>query len=196
MIESEIWDTKSKKVDFFFIKEKVEHILSRLGIRNFKSKQINKDGFENALTYEFKKKRIVSFGKLDRKLCKAFDIKLEVYAADFNWDLLIDFSSNTKIKFKKISKFPKVRRDLSLLIDKSVSFEKLQKIARQVDNKVLKSVSLFDEYVGDKLPDGKKSYALAFTIADDTQTLTDKYVDKLMHKLMKSFKEQVGAEIR
>jgi phenylalanyl-tRNA synthetase beta chain len=195
-LEAENWNTKSDKVDFFFIKEKVDHILTRLGIRNIKSKQISTGGFENALTYEFNKKRLVSFGKLDDKICKAFDIKLEVYAADFNWDLLFDLASKSKTKFKKISKFPQVRRDLSLLIDKSVSFDKLQKIARQVDNKVLKSVNLFDEYEGDKLPEGKKSYALAFTMSDDTQTLTDKYVDKVMEKLMNSFKEQVGAEIR
>ena len=89
-----------------------------------------------------------------------------------------------------------MRRDLSLLIDKSVSFDKLQKIAKQADSKILKSVNLFDVYEGGKLPKGKKSYALSFIMADETKTLTDKYVDKVMEKLMDSFKEQAGAELR
>jgi phenylalanyl-tRNA synthetase beta chain len=89
-----------------------------------------------------------------------------------------------------------VRRDLSLLIDKSVSFDKLQKIAKQTDSKILKSVGLFDVYEGKKLPEGKKSYALSFIMADATKTLTDKHVDKVMEKLMNSFKEKVGAELR
>ena len=119
-----------------------------------------------------------------------------MYAADFNWDLVLELVGDTKINYQEISKFPEVRRDLSLLIDKTVSFDSLQKIAMQVDTKILKRVNLFDVYEGDKLPKGKKSYALAFTLADETQTLTDLYVDKLMEKLMQSFKEQAGAEIR
>ncbi len=195
-VEAENWNTNSTKADFFFIKEKVEHILSRLGINTIKSESINTYGFNEALMYKFNKKRLVCFGKLDKKLCKAFDVKSEVYAADFNWDLVLELVGDTKINYQEISKFPEVRRDLSLLIDKDVSFDHLQKIAMQVDTKILKRVNLFDVYEGDKLPKGKKSYALAFTMADETQTLTDLYVDKLMEKLMQSFKEQAGAEIR
>ncbi|MDA0890072.1 MAG: phenylalanine--tRNA ligase subunit beta, partial [Bacteroidetes bacterium] len=195
-VEAENWNTNSTKADFFFIKEKVEHILNRLGINTIKSESINTYGFNEALMYKFNKKRLVCFGKLDKKLCKAFDVKSEVYAADFNWDLVLELVGDTKINYQEISKFPEVRRDLSLLIDKDVSFDSLQKIAKQTDNKILKSVKLFDVYEGDKLPKGKKSYALAFTLADETQTLTDLYVDKLMEKLMQSFKEQAGAEIR
>jgi phenylalanyl-tRNA synthetase beta chain len=146
--------------------------------------------------YTFKKKRLVLFGRLDKKLCKAFGVKSTVYAADFNWDLILELSGYKKTKHQEVSKFPEVRRDLSLLIDKSVSFDKLQKIAKQVDNKILKSVSLFDVYEGNKLPEGKKSYALSFIMADKTKTLTDKYVDKVMGKLMDSFKEKAGAEVR
>ena len=195
-VEAENWNTNSTKADFFFIKEKVEHILNRLGINTIKSESINTYGFNEALMYKFNKKRLVCFGKLDKKLCKAFDVKSEVYAADFNWDLVLELVGDTKINYQEISKFPEVRRDLSLLLDKTVSFDSLQKIAKQTDNKILKSVKLFDVYEGDKLPKGKKSYALAFTLADETQTLTDLYVDKLMEKLMQSFKEQAGAEIR
>ena len=195
-VEAESWNTSSAKADFYFIKEKVEHILSRLGIKKLKSEAICTHGFSNGLMYKLKKNRLVCFGKLDKKLCKAFGVKLDVYAADFNWDLVLELSGDTKIKYKEVSKFPEVRRDLSLLVDKSVSFDSLSKIAKQSDNKILKSVNLFDVYEGDKLPEGKKSYALSFTMADDSKTLTDKYVDKVMDKLIKSFKEKVAAEVR
>ena len=195
-LHPENWNANSDKADFFFIKEKVEHILNRLGIKDVQSEQVNTYGFEEALMYKCKNKRLVCFGKLDNKICKAFDVKSEVYAADFDWDTVLDLVGHTKTGFQEISKFPVVRRDLSLLVDKSVSFDKLRMIAIKVDNKILKSVSLFDVYEGSKLPDGKKSYALAFTMGDATRTLTDMHVDKVMKKLMNSFRQQVGAEIR
>ena len=195
-LQAENWNANSDKADFFFIKEKVEHILNRLGIKDVQSEQVNTYGFEEALMYKCKNKRLVCFGKLDNKICKAFDVKSEVYAADFDWDTVLDLVIYTKTGFQEISKFPVVRRDLSLLVDKSVSFEKLRMIAIKADNKILKSVSLFDVYEGSKLPDGKKSYALAFTMGDATRTLTDMHVDKVMKKLMNSFRQQVGAEIR
>ena len=193
---SENWETNAGIADFYFIKEKVEHILSRLGVKKIKSEAINTHGFSDGLMYKFKKKRMVCFGKLNTKLCKSFGVKSTVYAADFNWDLILELAGYAKIKYQEVSKFPSVRRDLSLLIDKSVSFAELKKIATATDNKILKSVNLFDVYEGDKLPNGKKSYALSFIMADETKTLTDKYVDKLMDKLMKSFTDKAGAEIR
>ena len=114
----------------------------------------------------------------------------------FNWDLMLELAGYTKIKYQEVSKFPEVRRDLSLLVNKSVSFDELKKIAIATDNKILKSVNLFDVFEGDKLPEGKKSYALSFTMADDTKTLTDIYVDKVMEKLMSSFTDKAGAEVR
>ncbi len=195
-IWKENWDKPNDKVNFNFIKEKVAHILNRLGVQKIQSEAISSHGFSAGLMYTFKNKRLVCFGKLDKKLCKAFDVKSEVYAADFNWDLLLELAKNTKIKYKQPSKFPEVRRDLSLLIDNSVSFEALEKIAKQVDNKILKSVNLFDVYEGEKLAKGKKSYALSFTMSDESKTLTDKEVDKVMLKLIKSFQDKVRAEIR
>lgn len=195
-VDAENWNTSADKADFYFIKEKVEHILSRLGVKKIKSEAINTHGFAEGLMYKFKKKRLVCFGRLDTKLCKAFGVKSEVYAADFNWDLILELAGYTKIKYQEVSKFPSVRRDLSLLVDKSVSFDELSKIAKQADNKILKTVNLFDVYEGDKLPEGKKSYALSFIMADDTKTLTDKYVDKVMDKLMNSFADKSGAEVR
>jgi phenylalanyl-tRNA synthetase beta chain len=195
-LHAENWNSSDDKADFFFIKEKVEYVLNRLGIKNVKSESINTYGFSEGLMYTFKKKRLVCFGKLDKKLCKTFTVKSVVYAADFNWDLILELSRYNKTKYQEVSKFPEVRRDLSLLIDDSVSFTELLKIARQTENKIIKSVNLFDVYEGDKLPKGKKSYALSFIMADESKTLTDKYVDKVIKKLMHSFKEKVGAELR
>ena len=195
-VQDENWNTNADKADFYFMKEKVEHILNRLGIKNFKSSEGSGWGRSYSLTYSHKKKRLVCFGKVTKDLCNKFGVKSDVYMADFNWDLVLELARYTKIKYQEVSKFPEVRRDLSLLVNKSVSFDDLSKIAKQADNKILKSVNLFDVYEGDKLPEGKKSYALSFTMADENKTLTDKYVDKVMEKLIKSFKEKVGAKIR
>tara|TARA_B100000959_G_scaffold191791_1_gene200491 strand:- start:464 stop:2887 length:2424 start_codon:yes stop_codon:yes gene_type:complete len=195
-INDENWNSSNDKVDFYFIKEKVEHILNRLGIVKLKSESISTDGFSNGLMYKSKNRRLVCFGKLNKNLCKAFDVKSDIYSADFNWDLVLELIGYTNIKYKEVSKFPEVRRDLSLLIDKSISFNDLKKIATATDSKILKSVNLFDVYEGDKLPEGKKSYALSFTMADQTKTLTDKHVDKVVDKLIKSFSKEFGAEIR
>ena len=195
-IQAENWNTNDDNADFYFIKEKVEHILNRLGIKKVNSETLNTYGFDDGLIYTFKKKRLVSFGRLNAKLVKSFGVKSTIYAADFNWDLMLELAGYTKIKYREVSKFPKVRRDLSLLVNKSVSFDELKKIAIATDNKILKLVNLFDVYEGDKLPEDKKSYALSFIMADDTKTLTDIYVDKVMEELMKSFTDKAGAEIR
>ncbi|MDC0204876.1 phenylalanine--tRNA ligase subunit beta, partial [Flavobacteriales bacterium] len=196
-VRAENWNTSFKKADFYFIKEKVDHILNRLGIKNFKSSEEGSGwGRSYSLTYNYQQKRLVCFGKVTKDLCNKFGINSDVYMADFNWDLVLELAAYNKIKHKEISKFPEVRRDLSLLIDDSVSFAELLKIAKETDNKILKSVNLFDVYERDKLPKGKKSYAISFIMADATKTLTDKYVDKVMEKLMHSFKEKVGAELR
>ena len=183
-------------VDFFFLKERVEHILNRLGIVHFKAEEISNYGYSQGLMYTSKKKRLVCFGQLDKKLTKEFGIKSNVYAADFNWDLILELIVFNKTKYKEVNRFPSVRRDLSLLIDESITFSELEKIARKTDNTILKSINLFDVYEGDKLPKGKKSYALSFIMMDSEKTLTDKDVDQVMNKLIDSFKAKVGAEIR
>ena len=195
-VNSENWNTTKDKTDFFVIKEKVEHILFRLGITKIKSEEISTYGFSEGLMYKHKKNRLVCFGKLDKKITKSFGIKQELYYADFNWDLILNLVLNTKIKYSEVSKFPSVKRDLSLLINKEVTFKELNAIAKQTENKILKSVNLFDVYEGDKLPEGKKSYALSFILEDNTKTLTDKYIDKVMNKLISSYETKVGAEVR
>ena len=146
--------------------------------------------------YQYKKKRLVCFGKVDTKMTKRFGVKQDVIYADFNWDLILYLIQNTTIKYSEVSKFPPVKRDLSLLIDNKVSFKELLAIATDIEKNILKSVNLFDVYEGGKLPEGKKSYALSFILEDKTKTLTDRHIDKVMSKLISSYENKVGAEVR
>jgi len=119
-----------------------------------------------------------------------------VFYADFSWDQLAKAVRKSKIQFSEISKFQEVRRDLALMLNKEVTFESLKELAFKTERKLLKSVSIFDIYEGDKIEKGKKSYALSFTLRDEYQTLTDKVVDKVMNKLMMAFEQQLNASIR
>lgn len=195
-ISSENWNSKNQDVDFYFIKKLVESVLSKLGINNFNS--ISKSGFGRSLsvTYSLGHKKLVSFGKVGSEICNYFDISEDVFMADFNWDNILKITKKNKIKYKDISKFPSMRRDLSLLLDKSVTFEELKDIAVNTDNRILKKINLFDVYEGKQLSKDKKSYSLSFIFEDESKTLTDKIIDKIMNKLITSFIDKAGAEIR
>ena len=195
-ISSENWNSKNHDVDFYFIKKLVESVLSKLGINNFNS--ISKSGFGRSLsvTYSLGHKKLVSFGKVSNEICNYFDISEDVFMADFNWDNILKITKKNKIKYKDISKFPSMRRDLSLLLDKSVTFEELKDIAVNTDNRILKKINLFDVYEGKQLSKDKKSYSLSFIFEDESKTLTDKIIDKIMNKLITSFIDKAGAEIR
>lgn len=151
---------------------------------------------DNCYHFSFKNKTVATFGSVTKKMLKAFDIKSNVLTAEFNWDNILYFSNGNKTTYQAVSKFPSVRRDLALLVDASVEFKTLQTLATQCENKLLKKVNLFDVYEGNKLPQGKKSYALSFTLQNNLKTLTDKQIDKVMDKLIKVFQEKAGAEIR
>ena len=125
-------------------------------------------------------KRLATFGIVTKKILKAFDIDNEVYYADLNWKELMKAIRSVKISYTEISKFPTVKRDLALLIDKKVQFAEIEKIAYETEKKLLKEVSLFDVYEGKNLEAGKKSYAVSFLLQDETQTLNDKMIDKIM----------------
>ena len=192
----ENWNVKNEKVDFFFIKEMVHTILSRLGLTKYKVKEVNTNGLSSGLMYSVKKKPLVYFGNVDSNILKSYKIRNSVFIADFNWDLILDLVVNNKIVYKPVNKFPTIRRDLSLLINQEVSFSQLEKIARSVNNSLLQEVNLFDVYIGDKLPDNKKSYAISFVFEDNSKTLTDYQIDEVMKKLIAEFESSVGAEIR
>jgi phenylalanyl-tRNA synthetase beta chain len=133
--------------------------------------------------------------KIKKSILKHFDIKQEVLFADFNWNVILK-SLNNKIKFAEIPKYPEVRRDLALLVDEAVAFEEIYNCARQTEKSLLKDITLFDVYVGKNLPEGKKSYAVSFTIQDSSITLTDAQIEKIMSKLQSNFETQLGAQLR
>jgi len=192
----ENWDSPSKQKDFFWMKKRVEHILRKLGISNIKGKTSDLSYLDDAFSFTIKKDVVASFGSVSSPLLSKFGIKNEVLYAEIEWGLLTERLKHNNTKYREINKFPAVRRDLALLLDKDIAFSTLNNIAKQTENKLLKSVNLFDVYEGDKLPKGKKSYALSFALESSEKTLTDKEIDKVMSKLIESFEQKVGAEVR
>jgi phenylalanyl-tRNA synthetase beta chain len=192
----ENWHTASKKSDFFLMKGLIASVLERLGISRFNETPIKNDLFSEGLALGFGKKNLVEFGMVKKPILKHFDIAQEVIYADFNWDVVLEVIKQTNIKFRTISKYPEVRRDFALLLDDTVNFESIYKIAKQTEKQLLKDVNLFDVYQGKNLPKGKKSYAVSFLLQDENKTLTDKQIDKIMNKLQSNFENQLGAELR
>ena len=191
----ESWTNSQKPTDFFLFKGYVNTILSRLGINKIQYKPINSDVFAEGIAIAAGTEILVEFGTVKKSILKHFDIKQEVFYADFNWNAILKSLSN-KIKFTEIPKYPEVRRDLALLVDEKVAFEEVYNIARQTEKSLLKKITLFDVYVGANLPEGKKSYAVSFTIQDDSKTLTDAQIEKIMSKLQSNFETQLGAQLR
>lgn len=191
----ESWTNAQKPSDFFLFKGYVNGVLSRLGIQKTQNLPMTSDVFSEGIAIGFGNDILVELGVVKKSVLKHFDIKQEVLFADFNWALILKLLSN-KIKFTEIPKYPEVRRDLSLLLDENVSFNAVYNIARQTEKSLLKDVNLFDVYQGKNLPEGKKSYAVSFTIQDNTKTLTDVQIDKIMSKLQKNFEEELGASLR
>ncbi|TAJ11409.1 phenylalanine--tRNA ligase subunit beta [Marinilabiliaceae bacterium JC017] len=194
----ENWTTPEQTVSFFDMKNQVETILIRLGLSldNLQEEAGELDIFSESLVVKANNKELVNYGMVAQPILKDFDIDAPVYFAQFNWNALLKESSKTGILFREIPKFPEVRRDLALLLDKSVSFAQVKTIARKVEKKLLKKVSLFDVFEGDKLGADKKSYAVSFILQDENATLKDKQIDKIMKKMMLTFEKELGAQIR
>jgi phenylalanyl-tRNA synthetase beta chain len=186
---------ENNKVDFAFLKASVESILNKLSIK-FKISELNDGNFSYGLSYAQKNKRLVSFGLVDKSICKKLDVNTDVFYADFNWDNVLSLVGKTKLEFMEIPKFPAVRRDLALLLDKKVTYKELEELAYSAERKLLKGVNLFDIYEGDKLEAGKKSYAVSFMLQDEEATLNDKQIDNVMQKLIKTYTEKLGASLR
>ena len=192
---SENWTNEQKPTDFFLFKGYIDAIIARLGLDKIKIQPVKSDMFSEGLTMIAGDETVVEFGTVRKSILKHFDIKQEVYYADFNWNLVLKLIQ-TKIKYREIAKYPEVRRDLALLLDESVSFEAVYTIARQSEKTLLKNIILFDVYTGSNLPDGKKSYAVSFTMQDQSKTLTEEQIDKVMSKLQKNFTLELGATLR
>ncbi len=191
----ETWTNGQQLTDFFLLKGYVNGILSRLGIDKINNIPSQSDVFSEGAAIGYGHDTLVEMGVVKKSILKHFGIKQEVFYADFNWDLILKIITG-KIKYTEIPKYPEVRRDLALLIDKNVSYDSIYTLAKQTEKSLLKDVNLFDVYEGEKLPEGKKSYALSFTIQDNTKTLTDAQIDKIMSKLKQSFETELGASLR
>ena len=191
----ESWTNPQKPSDFFLFKGYVDAVLSRFGIQKTQNSPVTSDVFSEGIAIGSGHNALVEFGVVKKSILKHFGIKQEVFYADFNWDAILKAIS-CKIKFTEIPKYPEVRRDLALLIDQNVTYDSIYAVARQTEKSLLKEIDLFDVYEGQNLPEGKKSYALSFTIQDSSKTLTDAQIDKIMGKLQKNFETELGASLR
>ena len=190
------WKIATEASDFFYLKGIVTNLLSRLGLDNLKTSPIKTDVFSEGVVLSLGKTKLVEFGVVKKSILKEFSIKQEVLFADFNWQNILTLTGNKKMKISELAKFPTVKRDLALLLDDKVAFKEIYNLAFQSENKLLKEVDLFDVYQGDKLPEGKKSYAVSFVLQDENKTLNDKQIDKIMQKLQATFEKNLEAILR
>jgi phenylalanyl-tRNA synthetase beta chain len=193
------WLRTAEKTSFFELKAYVENIFLRLGIevKAVFSEQGSDELFASKLTLSNRGgKTLAVLGSLRAALLSKFDIDAEVYFADILWNNLLDAGKKHKVSFSELSKYPDVRRDLALLVDTNIRFADIERVALATEKKLLREVALFDVYEGKNLPEGKKSYAVSFTLQDETQTLNDKTIDTVMNKLISNMKSQLNAELR
>ena len=193
---AEQWSLKSKKTNFYHLKAAVDAIVKRLNIQGVQLQETDGKYFDYGLDYKKGQKVLVTLGAVSVANLKKADVDGKVYFAQFDWDLVMKVIRKNTIKYKEVSKFPAVRRDLSLLMDDAVTFEELTRIAAKTERKLLKQVDIFDVYKGSGLPEGKKSYALSFTLQDEEKTLNDKQIDAIIKKLMLNFEQEIGAVVR
>ena len=193
------WAHPNEDTSFAELNAHVQNILTRIGVLPgmLVQKKSENAWFTAGLTVENRGgKQLIEMGVLTKKLQRQFDIDTPVYYAELNWTALMKVVRKQKVEFTDIPKYPAVSRDLALLIDKGVEFSQIEQIARQTERKLLKKVELFDVYEGDKLPEGKKSYAVNFILQDAEKTMGDKQIDAIMQKLITNLKKQLNAELR
>jgi len=193
--ETETWQRKSQAVNYYDLAQHVSNIFVKAGITEIKEEKTSDQLLEYGIKLTVNKEEIGKLGKVKPALLKDFGIKQDLFYAELNTSLLFK-SANPKLVIREVTKFPEVRRDLSLVIDKQVTFDEIRNLVVQTEKRLIKNIVAFDVYEGDKLPKEKKAYALGFTLLDETKTLTDEEIDKTMEKLMKAFEQKLGAVIR
>jgi phenylalanyl-tRNA synthetase beta chain len=192
------WIQKPVEASFYQLKTYVDQVLTKLGIDPvaLDTGAPENPDLDEAICYLLNKKPLVEFGRVAKPKLKEFDIKQPVFAAEFDWDLVLEALASHRILFKPLPRFQVVTRDFSLMLDKTVTFQSLRSLAFRAETKLLQQVSLFDVYEGDKIEQGKKSYALTFTLLDEDKTLTDKQIDKAMLRIASAFEKELGASVR
>jgi len=193
---NESWQAASEDQNFYQLKALVNQVFGIMSISNFKVEETKTNALSYNLSYTKNDKTLATFGLVDTKISKSFDVKQPVFYANLNWSALVKLSRKASTTFTEIVKYPKVRRDLAMLLDEKVQFAEIETISNKTVKRILKEVNLFDIYKGDKIDEGKKSYAVSFHFQDDKKTLTDKEVDKAMNKLIKNFSDELGAVLR
>ncbi|MDD2996814.1 MAG: phenylalanine--tRNA ligase subunit beta [Paludibacter sp.] len=193
------WSVAQQKASVYELKAYIENIFRRLGVnlRKLVIGEFSDDLLSEALTvYSPRGYKLAVFGMVHPKIRKMLDIEQEVFFADLNWNALMTEIAKHKVQYSEISKYPEVKRDFALLIDKQVTFAEIEKIAFDTERKLLKKVTLFDVYEGKNLPESKKSYAVNFVLQDETKTLTDSQIDAIMKKMLANFEAKLGAALR
>lgn len=192
----ESWrETPARPVEFFDLSAAVQQILNKLNIGGFETQPAAGKAFEYGLDFVLNGKVFGSAGKVKKSHLKLAEVRQDVFYADLDWKQLLKWYKGT-IDYREVPKFPEVKRDLSLVLDKKVSFAEVEKVARNVDRRLVKRLNVFSVYEGDKLEAGKKSYAISFILQDEKDTLKDKQIDKTMNALMMAFEKELGAVIR
>ena len=196
--EAANWSVAANKTSFFLLKSYAENILKRLGfsVLNLKSEGFSNELISEGVQYFINGKKLVEFGVVSGKKLKTFSIENPVYFADFSMDVVFVELKNNKVVFAELPKYPEVRRDLALLLDKTVQFNQLRDLAFRSERKLLQSVDLFDVYEGKGVPEGKKSYAVSYILRNDEMTLNDKQIEKIMQKLVSTYERELGAQLR
>ncbi len=192
------WNYKTSPTDFYNIKSIVELILSRLGLvpADLSTEEGSKKYYSESVVYMVNKQLVAEAGSISGEYLAKFDIGQEVYYSHIEWDYLLKLISRHSVSYNELPRFPWVRRDLALLIDKEVKFGQIRDLAFRTEKHILKDVDLFDVYESDSLGANKKSYAVSFILRDDLKTLTDKNIEKVMNNLISTFKKELDAIIR
>jgi phenylalanyl-tRNA synthetase beta chain len=196
---SDNWNTPAGKVSFFDLKTWALNVLFRLGINpaGYKETPNSNDLISEGLKYTtVDGVELFDMGLVQPALLKAFDIDEPVYFGELNWQTLVKLSAKKEVKFSELSRFPEVKRDLALLLSNDIMFNQIKEMAFKTEKKLLKKVSLFDVYEGEKLGAGKKSYAITFTLQDTTKTLKDKQIEKTMNNIIRVFEKELDAKLR
>lgn len=193
------WAHKQMESSVYELKAYMENVFKRMGVspRNLVVESLMMDIYSNAVEYKTRGGKVVAqMGIISKAILKKLDVSQPVYFADINWNELLKLAKNSQVHFAELAKFPSVKRDLALLLDKSVTFQDVEKVAYESERKLLKEVSLFDVYEGKNLEEGKKSYAVSFTLQDENATLNDKNIEKVMQKLIQNLQNKLGASLR
>ena len=197
--KEESWNNKPQSLTFYDLKQYVLGIIKKLGINTdeLSMTEGTESHYEYSIVYSLNNNKLVTLGKVNAKTLKMFDVKKQVFHATFDWDMALRIVKGLKtISFNALPKFPSVRRDLALILDKNVTFEQIKSLAFATERNILKSVNLFDIYEGDKIPAGKKQYAVSFTLQDKQKTLTDKVIEKTMARIQQAIEQQLNATLR